>query len=1142
MKNIGYSLLLCILCNINGYAQVVINEIFATNVNAHLEKSTLNFACYIELFNKGTAPANIGGFYLSNTASNLTLYRLPWNITIQPNQYYIVYTDELWKNNHSNFRLDADGGKLFFHNREMNLLDSLTYGKQFPDISFGQKPDGSGKWTRLAVATPGTSNNNVQSGTQICPKPKITPNAGFYEGKVDVTILSNMANAQIRYTTNGSEPTINSPLYTGPFSVSANTIVKARNYHSEYLPGSTACNTFLVNQYKSHLPVVSISTNPEYLTNDSIGIYVIGVNGIKGCDLVANYFQEWERPAVFEYFDASGKLQLTQGIDLKIAGKCSRNFEKKSLGLMASSRYGKGSFDYPFFASRPYQEGYRSLMLRNSGNDYNITMFKDALLQELCINQMDVDYQAYQPVAVFLNGEYLSLMNMREKIDKSYPRTRTSLQSDSIIMLEMNAKVIHGSNKSFVAFTDSLKMIDMKTAEGYRFLDRNIDINEFLNYIVVEIYTQNKDWPGNNYKFYKTTRLGSKWRWILTDLDFGFGLRHSPLDSMLNYVTDTVGPFWANLPHSTLLIRKVLENPVTQGMFIQKMETAINTIFSDERVNAKIDSIKNLIAKEMPYHWQKYGGSEEDWNKQIDALRNFNKVRRGYMSWHLKDFFNRYGTHTELSITNTNRDKGIYLFNKIQIQDTLPKQFDSETALELEALPSPGYEFAGWDAKIYKVQKSDLITQGSVWKYYDKNSLPSDWKTPNFDDNSWLEGPAEFGYGDSDEITTISFGGNASKKYITSAFRKKITLSEVGGGVKYNGSILFDDGAVVYINGKEVFRVGMPVGSIAPETFASRDKEDENYFLPFEIPNEFLKPGENVIAVEIHQVNARTPDMSFDFILSCEKREYTGTKTFTSEKITGTFNESMELTANYRNTSAIKDLVFNEVSASNKVFADNKGDYDDWIEIYNGSSTPVDLNKIFIDYKGKTNVYWNMHPAGSYTLQPGSFVVYWADNEINQGPFHLPFKLPGEGEMLKLIQPIGTEKNVLDSFRVVDKFPGLTIGRFPDGKFDWFRMSTTTPGNHNSYQSNSAPEVVRVDSGVQVYPNPAESYFNVIFSTTDKSKNVISLINFDGRIIKSVKADSDLARFDLSDINAGTYIVKISDGSNQVLRKIVVIK
>jgi hypothetical protein len=1130
---------------LNSYSQVVINEIFASNTNAFFEEFTYSFPGYIELYNKEGEPVDLSGYYLTNDPGNPKKWNFPSTMKIQGTDFYVIYCDEKNYWNHSNFKLDADGGEILLYNKELQIVDSITYGKQYTDLPYGRKPNGTQNWTRFAAPSAWSSNNNIKSGSQICPAPTITPHAGFYNASVSVSIQANVADVELRYTTDGSEPTENSSLYSQPIQVSSNTIVKAKCFHSSYLPGSTSCNTYLVNERKPKLPVVTISTNPKYLTDDSIGIYVEGKNGTDGnCYPLANWNQEWKRPAVFEYFDTTGNLQLTQGLDIKIAGKCSRINPQKSLALLPSSRYGSGNFDYPFFASKPNVRNYGSLMLRNSGNEFNITMFRDGLLQELCINQFNADYQAYQPVAVYLNGEYWGLMNLREKVDKNYFKANSALPVDSITLLERKGEIIGGTdNSSYLSFVDSLSKIDASTDAGYKFLNRNIDINEYLNYLAVEIFCENKDWPGNNLKFWKANTAGSKWRWIITDLDYGFGtFNESPLDSTLKFVTEKNGPEWPNPEWSTLLIRKVFENPVTRDLFIQKMMTIANTTFKTDRVNAKIDSIVNLISSEMPYHWKKYGSNETEWKKNIEVLRNFGRARGDFMIQHLIQFFKLTTNYAEVSIKD-NSKKAEYFFNDIAVNDTLSKQIIPGLQFSLEAKPLPAYEFDGWNVKKYKIEKTEVISKGSTWKYYDKGTgnLTESWKSSGYNDALWKEGQAELGYGDLDEKTTIGYGGNAANKFIATAFRKVINITDVKNIERLSGELLFDDGAVIYVNGKEVWRANMPASAVTSSTAALVAREDDDAFQKFDIPKSFFNEGDNVIAVEVHQCDAQSSDLSFDFALSLERKTYTGTTTYASAKITDTLSECAEFYPLFKVSQPITGLVFNEVAASNKVYPDNRGDCDDWIEIYNSGNKTIDLSKVFMDYKGSKSIQWPLYNSGTYNLAPGAYALFWADDEISQGPTHLPFKLPGEGEILKLIQPTASGFTLLDSIKISAKNSGATVGRNPDGGTSWGKLAFVTPGSSNT-KSPTPTEEIEEDAAILVYPNPAQDYFEIRIPDTDATQIQITLIGFDGRVLRTYTSESSNGRFDISHIKQGTYLLRISSKKQQIVKKIVILK
>lgn len=164
----------------------------------------------------------------------------------------------------------------------------------------------------------------------------------------------------------------------------------------------------------------------------------------------------------------------------------------------------------------------------------------------------------------------------------------------------------------------------------------------------------------------------------------------------------------------------------------------------------------------------------------------------------------------------------------------------------------------------------NLIQYGTNWNYFDSGIVPgSGWPTLNFNDASWASGNAELGYGDGDENTVVSFGNNSSSKHITTYFRKTFTVSNPAAFTVLEGNIIRDDGAVVYVNGIEVFRTNIPSGPVGNSTLASGDifwpNEDDAH--NFQISPAVIVPGNNVIAVEIHQSSPSSSDISFNLKL-----------------------------------------------------------------------------------------------------------------------------------------------------------------------------------------------------------------------------------------------------------------------------------
>jgi len=163
-----------------------------------------------------------------------------------------------------------------------------------------------------------------------------------------------------------------------------------------------------------------------------------------------------------------------------------------------------------------------------------------------------------------------------------------------------------------------------------------------------------------------------------------------------------------------------------------------------------------------------------------------------------------------------------------------------------------------------------LVRQGAVWKYLaDGTNQAKAWREPGFDDSTWPEGAAELGYGDNDETTTIPSGPDSTTNYITTYFRKSFIVEDPSAVQAIAGFLTYDDGAVVYLNAVEVFRINMPAGDPAfnAPAIEGTDYDPE----PLSIDPKHLRSGVNVIAVEVHQSSKTSSDVSFDLMIRAAK-------------------------------------------------------------------------------------------------------------------------------------------------------------------------------------------------------------------------------------------------------------------------------
>lgn len=1114
-------------------AQVVINEICPANADIIYDPDFYNFSPWIELYNSGTTSANVGGFYLSDDESQPLKWRIPGGLSIPAKGFLLLWCDNMNAGRHTNFALDSEGEDVVFSNGAGLLLDKISYPKQYTNIAYGRTTNGTGTWGYLSSPTPSSGNNAATANEQLS-KPNFSVAGGRYASGVQLTLLHNTPNVEIRYTTDGSEPTAGSAKFSTSIAINQTSTVKAKAFLNGFLPGKTETQTYFINEHAFSLPVISISTRPAYLYDNTIGIYIEGTNGIDGyCNgSPVNWNQDWDRHAVLEYYDKDGNRLFNQSVDIRIGGNCSRNQPQKSFAIKARDKYGSNIMNYKFFDNKSVNQ-FGGLMLRNSGNDFNVTMFRDAFMQFLPVGQMDVDYMDYQPAILYLNGEYMGIQNMREKIDADFIESNYGVDKDDLDLIETYENALEGTSDAYINYKNTLAGMNRTTPEAFAFIDQHIDVQEYINYLVAEIYFANTDWPGNNMKFWRDASVNGKFRWILWDTDFGFALYEGSswaTHPTLNFATAIDGPGWPNPEWSTLHIRMVLENPIFRARFIQTMNTALNTTFDPDRVISIVNQFQTRIAQEMPYHKSRWWGDINEWNYEMQRLRDFAVTRNTYMRQHMAEFFGLNGT-VNIS-TEVKQGEGKFRLNEVVAEANPEHIYFRDLPIQIEPVASLGYVFKEW--KIKKTQSSgiDLVQSGTTWKFFDQGTMPGGWNTAAFNDASWAQGPAQLGYGEGDEATVVSFGPNAGNKYVTTYFRKSFSIADTVGLTQLNGSLLVDDGAVMYLNGLEIGRVNMPGGTITNSTFAL-DGTIEGAYTAFTIPKGIIKPGTNVLAVEIHQNNVGSSDLSFDLSLSTVRlgAETTETSTVPLQIDTAYTDISYEAYFEVSGT-IINDIIINEISASPSDLLDNAGEAEDWIELYNAGTQAVDLAGLYLtdNLNNRTKHKILAGTGDQMLLQPGAYKILWADEDLAQGADHLSFKLSADGEAVGLYQVMGEHINMIDEYVFAEQLFEGSFSRIPNATGPFVFTVVSTPDSFNEIITGIEEEI-----SVSVYPNPVTDYLFI------DSPGILQQVELTDCLGRALQTFSNIRQQQISMHNnaPGIYILRLKSGNRFKTLKII---
>lgn len=648
---------------------------------------------------------------------------------------------------HTNFRIASEGEHLYLFDASGNFTDSLQIPKLPANISLGYPAGQTDELRYFDQLTPAAV-NPVEGYLGVKSSDIIFSHPGGLTDPLSLVLSGVEPSAAIHYTLDATPPTQASPIYSGPLSINENTVVRARVYQEDYLPSLPQTGSYIINA--SHdLPLLLLTANPPDFFDEETGIYTFGDSYQPGYPFFgANFWEDWERPIHFALYQEDGTLEANYDAGVKVFGGWSRAQDQRSLSLFARTQYGYSAFDNAFFADRPH-DSYQALVLRNSGNDWNNTLLRDAALTGL-MKGADLEFQAYRPTAVYFNGEYWGIYNIREKVNEHFLAAKWSVNPDEIDLLEMGGAVIHGSNEAYLNLLNFIGTSDLSIQQNYDWVNSQIDLDNFALYQAAQIYFNNRDWPGNNIKFARHSE--GKWRWILYDTDFGFGTWDSE-DYVLNtldFALEPNGPNWPNPNWSTFLLRTLTESTQFRNLFVNRFADELNSRFLPEQVTEHIDSLASRIASEVPAHFDRWGAFSGDWWNRINSMKNFANQRPFYVKEHIKSEFNLPAYH-ELNIEITNLDEGWVQVNslKIEVNDWLGDYFQN-VPITVSAVAKQGYEFSHWigidvnsTLPTLEINMQSALTVRPVFQVMDSPAIVINEINYNasddFDTGDWLE-------------------------------------------------------------------------------------------------------------------------------------------------------------------------------------------------------------------------------------------------------------------------------------------------------------------------------------------------------------------------------------------------------------------
>ncbi len=652
------------------------------------------------ILNDGENILSIQLHNIGATSSDLTLIPFLSAVFSAPTSLGMDPPDILGLTNgnlHTNFKVSSKSEILTLSDSQENIVSQILVEGLHADVSMGTSINNDDIVYYLET-TPGSLNSANENSGIINSDVVFSNEGGVINSAIDLTLSGNEANQVIRYTTDATLPNEASALYTNPIPIASNSTVRARIFANEYIPSLSNSKTYIFNA-DHQIDIVTLTTDPYNFFDEDYGIYVYGDSYDPNVPhFGANFWEDWERPVHFSFYDKdSGELGTEFNAGIKIFGGWSRANDQRSLSIFARGQYGTSEMEYPFFDNLNYDK-FQAIVLRNSGNGWLKNPIKDISLTSL-MEGSGLDYQSFNPVATYLNGEYWGMYNIREKTNEHMLASKHNIDADDITLLEGNGQVIEGSNEEYNELINYVENTDLTSDVNFKYVSDRVDISNYALYQVTQIFFNNTDWPGNNIKFWNHPE--GKWRWILYDTDFGFG----PHWNTSNYHEDTLsfaleenGPGWPNPPWSTLLFRNLMENIGFRNIFINRYADELNTRFLSTNVKNHIESVFQMVEPEIQKYYTRWGGNPDDARYFVDEMKKFAVNRPYYAKKHIKERFSLPSNMHTVTIINNDISQGYVKVNKnlkIQMPSWNGDYFET-VPIELKAIAEAGFEFSHW--------------------------------------------------------------------------------------------------------------------------------------------------------------------------------------------------------------------------------------------------------------------------------------------------------------------------------------------------------------------------------------------------------------------------------------------------------------
>lgn len=1003
---------------------------FVTDNNVSLEDGNGDASDWIELHNPNNTPADLTGMGLSDDP----LLPMKWTFpatNIPPHGHVLVFASGSTQSVdaagclHANFQLASAGDSIVLTaSNGATIVDALTnYPAQRDDLSYGRTLQGA--WAFLEP-TPGAFNVATSYTGWLAPV-AFSTTRGFYTNAFTLAISNGNPGATVYYSINGSVPT---QTYVGPLTVASTMCVRADVRQTDYKSPRTKTHSYIFTERVATAGYMNaaITLDTRYTNRLRKGLAELPSISISVPVLPDDYI---EREASMELFLPGQPDPIQMNCGFHRFGGAWTTFAKKSYRMQFRKQYGDAKLKAPLFSGFDHgflaEDTFDAIDLHGGSHDMKDRGFymSSAFVQDTMLDMGSLNPHS-RFVNVYLNGTYWGQYHAREQLVDAFLAQYLGGPKTNYLTVRGN----DNAGTSFIPGTpDPPNRYPWERVRAlrnsYQSVRPYLDVTGLVDFMLMWFYGSCE----TEYRSAGPVDTGSGFKFWCADAD-----GHLRAGSTTGNNTASTGPgglFGALTAESDPDFKMLLADRIQRHFF---RDGALTPASCAARLDARMAEITNSLVAECARWSFQTPASWEATNQLVHA--NFFPLR----TTNLFGYLRARGFYPTVDPPQLNHYGG-------SVTSGFPLALSAANGTIYYTLDGSDPRLSGGAVApgAFSTNAGDTlaIAPGSTWRYSAQGSLPAtNWHQPAYGDTNWLAGPAELGFGDGGEATTIA-GGPSGNRYSAHYFRQAFTVPNPAVVTQLLVNLMRDDGAVVYLNGAELFRDNMPTGTIQYATLAAASVNDaaESTYYTFTVRPTNLVAGTNLLAVEIHQANLSSSDTSFNVSLQFS----TGSSPLTLPLLSNTVlrarvlsgtNWSALIEADFY-TASIVPLAGDDVLISEIHYDPDGSDDYEFIELYNRGSNLVHLGGARLG--GGVDF---LFPAGFY-LAPGQFTVvvedapsFAARYQSTISPWFYPGirvagtwagRLANEGEMVSLIRSNAANASVVD-YKVSGAWPSRAAG------------------------------------------------------------------------------------------------------------------